>query len=385
MEYDIAFIGGGLANSLAAYRLKQIRPDVKFLIIEKNRTLGGDHTWSFHDTDVSPASHDWLHPFVVAKWAQQKVHFPAFKRTLDVGYNVIKSHRLHEIAGDALKEDVLLGKTVEHLDRNQIILSDGTQINAHSVLDGRGWKPNSELVLAYQKFVGLEVELKNPHQQNKPVIMDATVPQIDGYRFIYILPWDERRLLIEDTYYSPNSSLDQDQISDRITQYAEDNGWEIDTIVDIEKGVLPIILGGDIQSIWRTNKYDIGLSGLAAVNFNFTTGYSLPDAVRFAESISRIENFEAKHLHEFTRDYSMDLWKRGQFNQLLNRLLFKAALTPEERVNIFQRFYRLSENLICRFYAGNSTHYDKIRILSGKPPVSLLRAIRCIPSQSAYD
>ncbi|MGI9379600.1 MAG: lycopene beta-cyclase CrtY [Methyloligellaceae bacterium] len=385
MEYDIVFVGGGLANSLAAYRLKQKRPEVKFLIIEKNGTLGGEHTWSFHDTDIAPKSYDWLQPFIVAKWSKQQVKFPALNRTLNVGYNVIKSRRLHEIAGAELNDDILFGKSVRHLARNQIILSDGTKIISKSVLDGRGWRPDTGLALAYQKFVGLEVGLKNRHQQEMPVIMDATVPQIDGYRFVYILPLDDRRLLIEDTYYSPNSNLDQELIADRVTQYAADKGWEIETVTGLEKGILPIVLGGDIRSIWEANEIGVGLAGLAAVNFNYTTGYSLPDAVRFAESMSGIEDFAENQLHDFSRTYSLDLWRRGQFNRLLNRLLFKAAQTSEERVNIFQRFYGFSEDLICRFYAGNSTRYDKLRILSGKPPVGLVRAIRCLPAQSAFD
>jgi hypothetical protein len=37
--------------------------------------------------------------------------------------------------------------------------------------------------------------------------------------------------------------------------------------------------------------------------------------------------------------------------------------------------YGKSEPLLARFYAGNSTLMDKIRLLSGKPPISVSRAI----------
>jgi lycopene beta-cyclase len=45
---------------------------------------------------------------------------------------------------------------------------------------------------------------------------------------------------------------------------------------------------------------------------------------------------------------------------------------------VLQRFYRLRSALIGRFYAGQSTLSDKLRILSGKPPVPLGRALKVL-------
>jgi lycopene beta-cyclase len=55
-------------------------------------------------------------------------------------------------------------------------------------------------------------------------------------------------------------------------------------------------------------------------------------------------------------------------------MLFLAA-GPGERVRVFQHFYRLPAPLIARFYAGQSTLADKVRILSGKPPVPIPNAV----------
>ena len=60
-------------------------------------------------------------------------------------------------------------------------------------------------------------------------------------------------------------------------------------------------------------------------------------------------------------------------------MLFRAA-EPAERYRIFQRFYRLSPALIARFYAGASSGADRLRLLSGRPPVPIGRAIRAIGS-----
>ena len=58
-------------------------------------------------------------------------------------------------------------------------------------------------------------------------------------------------------------------------------------------------------------------------------------------------------------------------------MLFGAA-EPAKRYRIFQRFYRLPQPLIERFYAGRSTAGDKIRILAGKPPVPVTRAVQAL-------
>jgi lycopene beta-cyclase len=44
---------------------------------------------------------------------------------------------------------------------------------------------------------------------------------------------------------------------------------------------------------------------------------------------------------------------------------------------VLEHFYRLPEALIERFYADRLSALDRLRILSGRPPVPLLEAVRC--------
>ena len=66
-----------------------------------------------------------------------------------------------------------------------------------------------------------------------------------------------------------------------------------------------------------------------------------------------------------------------RFYRLLNRMLFKAA-RPGERHRVMEKFYTLPQPLIERFYAGRTTPFDMMRILSGKPPVPIHRAVPCL-------
>jgi lycopene beta-cyclase len=68
------------------------------------------------------------------------------------------------------------------------------------------------------------------------------------------------------------------------------------------------------------------------------------------------------------------LWRERGYYRLLNRMLFRAA-APAERYRVLEHFYRLDPAVIERFYAGRSSRWDKLRILSGRPPVPVGRAL----------
>jgi len=54
----------------------------------------------------------------------------------------------------------------------------------------------------------------------------------------------------------------------------------------------------------------------------------------------------------------------------LNRLLYR-CFPPEQQWNVFERFYRLPDDLVARFYALSLTRADAARILVGRPPRGL--------------
>lgn len=380
-RHDLIFVGGGLANTLAAYRLKAVRPDLRLLVLERGARLGGQHTWSFHGSDLSADELAWLRPFVVQSWPRQEVRFPEFSRILEVGYHSVTSQRLHEVAADALGGDVRLEAQVDRIAPDHVVLADGRRLDAACVIDGRGMTAEAPLALGYQKFIGQEVRLAEPHGARWPVIMDATVAQEDGYRFVYTLPFAEDRILIEDTYYSDTMDLDAERIRARIGAYAQARGWQIAEVCAEERGVLPIVLAGDIEAHWRGA--DMARTGLRALLFHQTTSYSLPDAVRLADALAARPSFQAGAVAAFTRSLSVRRWEAQRFYRLLNRMLYQAA-APAERYRVLQRFYRLPEPLIQRFYAGRLTMADQARLLVGKPPVPLGRALGCLSDRSGW-
>ncbi|RYG17634.1 MAG: lycopene cyclase, partial [Caulobacteraceae bacterium] len=254
------------------------------------------------------------------------------------------------------------------------VLADGRRLSAKAVIDGRGPTATPDLALGFQKFVGLEVRLAAPHGLTAPIVMDARVDQAGGYRFVYTLPFDARTLLIEDTRYTDGAELDRDVFRKGVLDYAAQQGWDIDEVLREEDGVLPVALDGDITA-HLTHLGPTALSGLRAGLFHPTTGYSLPDAVRLADRLAN--DFQGVNLAADIRRHAGEVWAARRFYRLLNRMLFRAA-RPEERYRVLERFYRLPQPLIERFYAAGSTLADKARILSGKPPVPIGAALTCL-------
>jgi lycopene beta-cyclase len=256
----------------------------------------------------------------------------------------------------------------------EVVLGDGTRLAADGVVDGRGDPGDRHLALGFQKFLGLVLELEEDHNLQGPILMDATVPQVDGFRFLYTLPFGRRRLLVEDTRYADAPALDLEAMRQEIRAYARDQGWKVAAPEDEEVGALPIVLAGDIEAFWDDAGPGVARSGMRAALFHSTTGYSLPEAVRLADAIANSPDLGSPKLYALTRRRSREVWRRGRFFRLLNRMLYRAA-DPEKRYRVLEHFYRLPEPLIARFYAGDLTWLDRLRVLSGRPPVPVARAI----------
>ena len=145
--------------------------------------------------------------------------------------------------------------------------------------------------------------------------------------------------------------------------------------------MLPVALGGSIQELWNCTP-GVARIGLKGGFFHPVTGYSLPDAVRTAMLVAQQADLSPNALHALLLAEAKKLWGERTFYRLLNRMLFHAA-EPQARYRVLEHFYRLEPDVIERFYAARSTSWDKLRILSGKPPVPIGGALAAMFGQAS--
>ena len=375
-RFDLLILGGGLAGGLCALALAQRRPELTVGIVEPGERLGGNHLWSFFESDVAPRDRGIVEPLVVHRWPGYRVDFPEHGRRLTQAYRSIESERLDQVVRAVLPPERIIRAAAVEVTSTSATLDSGEVLTARAVLDARGGKAEG-LRLGWQKFLGQLLHVPQGHGVAEPVVMDATVDQAEGYRFVYCLPFSATELFVEDTYYTDGPELDRELLAERIADYAAARGWQIAGRSREETGQLPVVTGGDFDRFWPADD-PVARAGARGGFFHPLTSYSLPDAVRFASWLA--DELPLDDLAAATRARALQHWRRGWYNRLLARMLFHAA-DPPQRHRVLQRFYRLPEPLIARFYAGRSSVADRIRILAGKPPVPISRALRVLKEE----
>jgi len=365
-HFDLVLVGGGLQGGLLALAVLERNPGARVALVERGPRVGGNHTWSFHAGDVPAAAERVVEPLIDASWPAYDVAFPGLERTLASPYRTISSARFATVVEERFARApgslLLTGTGASDVQPDSVTLDDGRRIQAPLVIDARGPERASlGTVAGYQKFVGLELELEATSPVTRPMLMDARVPQTDGFRFFYVLPLAERRVLVEDTYFADGSRLDVPALRSEVLAYAGRQGLRVARVLREETGVLPL----PVRGLGEAPSASPLSAGYGGGFFHPVTGYSFPVALRVALHV-------AKHLGPgaFGREWDALLGehrRQFRFGAHLNRLLFR-AFRPEDRWNVLERFYRLPEPTIRRFYALTTTPTDRLRIFCGRPP-----------------
>jgi lycopene beta-cyclase len=366
-RFDYVLVGGGLQSGLCALALAAHQPGARIAMVERGAVPGGNHTWCVHEGDLSPADRAWVEPLLVHRWDGYDVAFPAHRRTLPSSYAAVTSARFAEVVTAAIARgggEVLTGATALDVQAREVVVAVGggrRTLRGDVVVDARGPDHGAPPPGGFQKFVGLEVTTARPHGVARPVMMDATVEQLDGYRFLYVLPLAADRLLVEDTYFSDSAYLDVAELRERTLRYAAQRGWAVAAIDRQEQGVVPLPWALDVP----TPTAGPLVGGVQGGWFHPVTGYSFPVAARLAALVGRTPPgaLFGDELAALAARHRRQLGVALRMNWMLFRWF-----PPERRYHVLERFYRLPEPTIRRFYALDLTAADVARIFVGRPP-----------------
>ncbi|WP_297508060.1 lycopene beta-cyclase CrtY [uncultured Caulobacter sp.] len=379
---DVVLVGGGLANGLIALRLRAMRPDLKVLLLERDRRIGGERSWRWFETDLAPGLAAWLRPLVTHRWSGWEAGPAGAERYFETPCFALTGERLSQALATALGANLWLGVEVTEIAPHQVTLADGRRIAAAAVIDGRGPRNTRSLALRWRVSLAQAVTLDAAHGLSCPVLVDAVEAGDPACPAFTVLPLGPRRLRIEHARYAATPVIDPAPFRAAIGRYARARGWTIEQAASEDADALPIALGGDIDAYWREARPEVAKVGPRAAIFHPGTGHALPDAARLADQIAALPRITSASVRAVAETYSKTAWRRRRFHRLLNRLLF-VACPPEARPQVAARFHRLPPSLIHRFHAARLTLWDKARILAAPSPIPLAEAFEQIPDRAA--
>jgi lycopene beta-cyclase len=378
-KVDYAIIGGGLQGCLLAHALACHQPGVSVLLIERAHELCGNHTWSFHQTDVPDQARDWFDPLVTHRWPGYSVRFPGLSRRLGIPYATISSAGLraatrrltvppgsHEPRSPGSRPLVVLtGTPCEILSPTRVRRGDGAEIDCGAVIDcrGRAASPGLPGGAGYQTFIGHEYRTGQRWPVAEPTVMDVREDQSGGFEFLYELPFGHDQVLLEYTRFHEEPTCDESRAVRLISARLAEAGVRSAELIRTERGCLPMPYAAPSRSEGPSLA-----GGYAGGWYHAATGYSMPLAIRFADLVARSR--PERLVNAVERAVGHDALRRG-FARFLNRLLF-CLVMPEDRWQVFRRFYGvLPEDRIARFYGHRFSAADAARIILGRPPTRL--------------
>ncbi len=255
-QYDYIIAGGGLAGLSLAYYLNESPTlrNKKVLIIDKVVKKANDRTWSFW-TDQQMAFDE----IVIRKWQNIRFFGTDFQKDIHIDpfyYKMIRGKDFYEFTQNKLKENAniewLLGdiEGVVDLENGASVRVDGMDYFAdfvfNSVFDVEEFKKQIETksdkyFYQLQHFKGWIIETEKAEFKPDEIhLMDFRTEQKDNARFFYVLPFSEKKALIEYTIFS-DTLLEYSDYDEYLENYiSETLGIENYKIEETEYGIIPM-------------------------------------------------------------------------------------------------------------------------------------------------
>lgn len=355
--------GGGLAGSLAALAMAKARPEIPLLLVEEQERFGGgERIWSFLDPEID-ARHRWLvDPLVSLSWPACYLAFPDYSRKLKIGWHSIGAAALDAAVRETLgPKRYRLGTKVVAVRENELVLTGGEKIRADGAIDARGATAHLSLIEpGWRICIARRLRLPRPHRVDLPVLADATVELVGGYRFFSCLPLSEEALIVQGSFHSATDAFELEALREAMDDYLALRGWKDAATEHEEAGAQPIAPGGDLHALWRSGGARVARFGVRGGFFDPITGSALADAVRTAIALTGQEQFDGAVLDEVFEAEAGQLWRRREFHRNFATALFQAP--AEQQRQMSAALFRLDPGVIARFLGGQPSLLDRRRI-----------------------
>ncbi|ULQ52418.1 lycopene cyclase family protein [Flavihumibacter fluvii] len=251
-EYDYVFTGAGAAGlSLLVRMLKSGKfRDKTFLLVDKDRKDRNDRTWCYWEKG------EGLFDEVVYKsWDKTWFHGPGFSKLYTIRpyrYKMIRGIDFYNHCLEYIKQQAnvrILFEPIRQIENKEryarLVLENGEDYFAKAFLFNSilfEVPPKDEHTQTFlQHFKGWFIKTEAPaFDPDANTLMDFRVSQEHGATFVYTMPVDEHRALIEYTLFT-EELLDPAAYEEGLHNYVRDF-MKLDkyTITEKEFGVIPM-------------------------------------------------------------------------------------------------------------------------------------------------
>ena len=380
-SYDFVIAGGGLSGLSLAYFLAHSPQGASnalgnktILIVDQSPKSQNDRTWGFWSDRPNP-----FDDIIQRSWDRLRFITPGLERTSDLGsyrYNVIRGLDFYKFMYDdlaAFSNVTFRRGRVRYIEDGlsmATVTIDDQMVTTKWVFDSclaqTGVQPTSRQYHDLKlHFAGWEVQTVEPSfDPGVATLMDFRTPQEDETRFFYILPFNERRALVEYTIFS-KAVLPQASYEQALADYIKEQlGIEAYQIVRRESGCIPVSdrpfprrLGRRVMSI-----------GVKAGRIKPTTGYAF---TRIQEDSAAIVNSLQRTGHPF--DVPADPYRYRLSDAILLEIM---AHRGRQIRPIFEAMFRRNDiGRIFRFLDEVASPWEQLAIIPTLPSLPFLRAL----------
>ena len=368
---DYLFAGAGASTTLLLMSLERrgLLQNKSIVIVDPDEKIKNDKTYCFwsntNDNIVSHCNH-----LISYRWNKISVNQNNYESIQPLEYihikgetvynelrRIIQQYQINRINGSVLAID-------DHLFPIHIKTASEVFI-AKKVFDSR--PPQYLKAKEYeshlaQSFVGYVIQTNKPIENYDGVkLMDFEVNQLQSTQFVYVLPFEKNKSLVELTRFG-NELISEQEAKPILEKYIHEHFGDFD-ILDIEIGCIPM----SNAKIVSDNNANLIPIGSRAGAIKASTGYAFKNMYNHAERLA-----ESMLLEQDTPKI-----KNISRFQFYDRLLLSILKNqPEYGKPIFQTLFQKNNATdVLHFIEEKTSFLQDIKILLSLPIKPFLRAL----------
>lgn len=369
-QYDIIITGGGgaglsLVNQLCESPLK----NKKILLIDKEDKAANDRTWCFWEAKNGP-----FNDIVYRSWDKLSFHSKEYSTDFSIApyrYKMIRGIDFYCHVQKKIAEhpniNVLKAKVEEVGSENDkaFVRANGKTYSADWCFNSILFQPIDKEQTNYldQHFKGWIIKTDQPtFDPGAATLMDFRVPQEGESRFLYVLPLDEHRALVEVAIFS-NELLSSAGYDGILTQYiATHITGEAYTVEHEEFGVIPMTDFPFSRSDDRVIHF-----GTAGGDTKASTGYTF---WRIQEYTQKVVALMAEEGHPYIKE-SIFQKRFKLYDSTMLKVLVKDRLAGDELFTYL--FKKNPPQRLLRFLNEETHLFQELALMSTVPTVLFLK------------